>query len=234
MSNIMNYSYLIQNMFGVKNSTWRTGSVLPGTFQFSQLNSGVVQSQLKAAGINTGSRQYKAVIQKMTESGCTGGMFTNVQAIKNLMKQYNSDGDYVGADGSVVPGMLVSGNADSSSLHKMIDISEEYRQKIFDMVKEEFIRENGVANGDTTNRSSVYRAYQLSIDKSERLKGTWSLQQYESKYSKAFYDAVKTADTDWQAGQSFDAGILDSVTRDSVESNLKISGNTLKFIDVKI
>lgn len=234
MSNIMNYSYLIQNMFGEKNSIWGTGSALPGAFQFSQLNSGVVQSQLKAAGIDTGSRQYKAVIQKMAEGGCTSGMFTNVQAIKNLMKQYNSDGDYVGADGSVVPGMLVSGDADSSSWHKMIDVSEEYRQKIFDMVKEEFIKENGVANGDTTNRSSVYRAYQFSIDKSDRLKGTWSLQQYESKYSKALYDAVKAANPDWKVGKSFDTSILDNVTRESVEANLKISSNTLKSIDVKV
>ncbi len=41
------------------------------------------------------------------------------------------------------------------------------------------LQENGVANGDTTKRSEVFRAYQLSIKEDDRLKGTWSLQQYE-------------------------------------------------------
>lgn len=82
-------------MFGGIKKTWGADSALPGTFQFSQLNSGSIQSQLKAVGIDTNSKQYKAVIQQMTKNGCTGSMFTNIQAIKNLMKQYNSSGEYV-------------------------------------------------------------------------------------------------------------------------------------------
>ncbi len=95
MSNITNYSYLIQSMFGGKGTSWGTGGTLPGVFQFSQLNSSSIQAQLKAAGIDTNSKQYKAVIQQMTKSGCTGSMYTNVQAIKNLMKNYDKDGDYI-------------------------------------------------------------------------------------------------------------------------------------------
>ena len=63
MSNITNYSYLIQSMFGGTKATWGVGSTLPGMFQFSQLNSSSIQSRLKATGIDTGSRQYKAVIR---------------------------------------------------------------------------------------------------------------------------------------------------------------------------
>ena len=37
-----------------------------------------------------------------------------------------------------------------------------------------------VANGDTTRRSDVYTEFQLSIPKDDRLKGTWTLQQYET------------------------------------------------------
>ena len=66
MSNITNYSFLFQSMFGGTKTTWGTGSTLPGVFQFSQLNSSAIQSQLKAAGIDTNSKQYKAVIQQMT------------------------------------------------------------------------------------------------------------------------------------------------------------------------
>ena len=61
----------------------------------------------------------------------------------------------------------------------MIDISEEYRQKIFDECKRHFLQENGVANGNTASCSEVFRAYLLSIKEDDRLKVIWSLQQYE-------------------------------------------------------
>lgn len=75
MSNITNYSFLFQSMFGGTKTTWGTGSTLSGVFRFSQLNSSSIQSQLKAAGIDTSSKQYKAVIQQMTKDGCTGQIF---------------------------------------------------------------------------------------------------------------------------------------------------------------
>ena len=39
------------------------------------------------------------------------------------------------------------------------------------------------------------------------------------------YEAVKAANPNWQPGQPFDSSILDSVTRELVESNLVQSGN---------
>lgn len=60
----------------------------------------------------------------------------------------------------------------------------------------------------------------------DRLKGTWTLQQYESVYRRACYNAVKTANPNWVIGQTFDKSILDSVTMESVEANLVKSGNT--------
>lgn len=189
-------------------------------------------------GINTNSKQYKAAAKDYLANHCAEvakmsplerqmyELFGGEQAyMRNVMKMYNSDGDYVGADGSTVPGMVATGIPESES-HQMINVSEEYRQKMFDMVKKEFIRENGVANGDTTNRSSVYREYQLSIKKEDRLKGSWSLEQYEQKYRSALAAAVKAANPNWKNGDSFDPSILDSVTRESVESQLVKSGNT--------
>lgn len=40
------------------------------------------------------------------------------------------------------------------------------------------------------------------------------------------YAAVKAANPKWEPGQPFDLSILDSVTRESVESTLVKSGNT--------
>ena len=137
--------------------------------------------------------------------------------------------------GVVVRGMIMNGKSEAE-MHQIIDVSEEYRQKMFDECKRHFLQENGIANGNTTKRSEVFRAYQLSIKEDDRLKGTWSLQQYEKQYSAALAVAVRAVNPNWTYGDSFDASILDSVTRESVESQLVVSGNTLvrKGIDYSI
>lgn len=102
--------------------------------------------------------------------------------------------------------------------------------------KKEFIQENGVANGDTTKRTSLYTEYQKSTKIDDRLKGTWTLGQYEKAYNKALYDAVKAANPHWQQGDPFDSSILDRVTRQSVEGSLVQSGDQLvrKSIDYSV
>lgn len=219
------YSYLFELMFGIKNNNLSGGIV--NSFKVSDISSSSVQTQLRAAGIDTNSKQYKAVVSEMMKSAgkSAGAMFTNVQAIKNLMKNYNSDGDFT-AGGLVVPGMLVNGIPESER-HQIINISGDARQKMFENCKKEFIAEYGVANGDTTKRSDVYRAFQLSIKKEDRLKGTWTLQQYETAYNQAFYDAVRTADPNWEIGKPFNRNILDSITRESIDNALVKSGNRL-------
>ena len=80
-------------MFYVKNNGLRfwfqklfgtSGVNAIGSFQLSKLNSSSVQSQLKAAGINTNSKQYKAAVKQMMFAG-NGAMYGNIQGIKNLM-----------------------------------------------------------------------------------------------------------------------------------------------------
>ena len=136
--------------------------------------------------------------------------------INNLMKQFDSDGDLLNANG--VAGMDVTGKG--TSWQQLSSVSEEYRQKMFDNVKREFIQENGLSNGDTTKRSDIFKDYQLSVSKDKRLSGTWTLEQYEGQYRAAMYAAVKSANPNWKPGQKFDTSILDNVTRESVESTL--------------
>lgn len=192
-------------------------------------------------GINTNSKQYKAAAKDhLDKLIAEEAMMTSEQKMlyellggreahmRNVMQNYNSDGDFVGPGGVVVPGMYhgEDGTVDRSTWQQLINVSDDARQKMFDNVKREFIQENGISNGDTTKRSQVFREYQLSVKKEDRAKGTWTLQQYEGKYRSAMYAAVKAANPNWQPGQPFDPGILDSVTRESVESQLVKSGNT--------
>lgn len=192
-------------------------------------------------GINTNSKQYKAAAKDhLDKLIAEEAMMTPEQKMlyellggreahmRNVMQNYNSDGDFVGPGGVVVPGMYhgEDGTVDRSTWQQLINVSDDARQKMFDNVKREFIQENGISNGDTTKRSQVFREYQLSVKKEDRAKGTWTLQQYEGKYRSAMYAAVKAANPNWQPGQPFDPGILDSVTRESVENQLVKSGNT--------
>lgn len=216
------------------------------------LNIGLFNNNISGYGnnsankVNTNSKQYKA----MEEKGWISGIIQNEMMmspeekmvykffggrdtiIRNMMRQFDSDGDLLNGHG--VAGMDVTGKG--TSWRQLTTVSEEDRQKMFDMVKREFIQENGISNGNTTKRSDIFREYQLSVKKEERLKGTWTLKQYEGQYRSAMYAAVKAANPNWKPGQPFDSNILDNVTRESVESTLAESGNKIvrKSIDISI
>ena len=222
MSNITNYSFLFQSMFGGTKTTWGTGSTLPGVFQFSQLNSSSIQSQLKAAGIDTSSKQYKAVIQQMAKDGCTGSMFTNVQSIKNLMKNYNSRGEWVDPDTGLT-GLLVTDET-GDSYKKIIDVPESSKDKMFEAVKNNFLNNNGM--GDGKGKTEIYMDMYKQMKSDDRLSAGWTLGQYHKAYAQAFKSAIKTVDPTWDYGKAIPFGVLDGITRESVESQLVKSGNT--------
>ncbi len=218
MSKITDYGFLFQTMFG----TSKTNAT--GSFKLSQLSNSSVQAQLKAAGIDTSSKQYKAVIQSMS-AACKGIGYTNIQAIKNRMSRYDSDGDYI----SPVTGMagLVVTEKNRAEKEKIISIPESSRDEMFELTKQEFLRENGVGNGDTTKRSDVYLNLYRKMDKNDRLAAGNTLRQYEQAYTQAFVNAVKAVDPKWKPGKPIPAGALDGITRESVE-------NQRKSVDMKV
>ena len=218
MSRIIDYSFLFQSMLG----TPKTNPI--GSFQLSQLNSSSVQAQLKKAGIDTNSVQYKTVIKEMMKNG-NGAMYTNPQAIKNLMKNYDKDGDYINPRTGLA-GLLVT-EENAASRNRIISIPESSKDEMFELTKKEFLRENGIHNGDTTRRSYVYTNMYLKVQKNDRLAAGYTLQQYERSYNRAFVNAAKAADPSWRAGMPIPAGALDGITRESVE-------NAGKPIDRKI
>ena len=111
MSRITDYSFLFQSTFGISKKS-------PiGSFQLSQLNSGSVQAQLRAAGINTNSAQYKAAIKEMMQNG-NGAMFTNIQCIKNSMNCYDKDGDFINPRNGLAGLVLTNENAHHFHLGK--------------------------------------------------------------------------------------------------------------------
>ena len=112
---------------------------------------------------------------------------------------YNSDGDYIGPGGIVVAGMASEDSASTNKPKSFINVTNSGREAIFNETKNHFIKENGILNGDTTNRSKIFKEYQKSIRKEDRVNGTYSLEQYERNYYKAMFDAVKKAQNEHYA-----------------------------------
>ena len=162
MSKITDYGFLFQQMLGTKNA--KNASVI-GSFQLSQLNSSSVQAQLRAAGIDTNSAQYKAAIKEMTQNG-NGAMYTNIQCIKNSMKCYDKDGDFINPRNGLAGLVLTDENAGRQK--RIISISESSKDEMFELTKKEFLSENGVLNGDTTKRRDVYDNLYRKTKKDDR------------------------------------------------------------------
>lgn len=146
----------------------------------------------------------------------------------NQAKHLDEDGEIINSQG--VSGMCIHGK-DPSEYRQIIGVSEEGKQNLFDMVKSEFIENNGVLNGDTTRKSEVFAQYQKSIPKGDRLKATWTLGELEQEYREALIDAVKKENPDWKIGESFDSSILSNVTRKSVSG--AIDKQSRKGIDMQ-
>lgn len=118
-----------------------------------------------------------------------------------------------------ISGMSLHGK-NPAEYRKIIDISDEGKQKLFDMVKSEFIQNNGVLEGDTTKRTKVFSDYQRSIPEQDRLKATWTLERLSSQYRSQFVSAVKQSNPDWDFGKSFDHDVIEKITIKGVSGTL--------------
>ena len=181
---VKNYGlrFLFQTTFGTSKTN------LVNNIQLSKMNSSSVQKQLKAAGIDTNSKKYKAALSEMMKNG-NGAMFTNVQAIKNLMSQYDKNGDWIDPNTGLT-GLAVTDENRNSYKH-IISIPESSQEEMFELAKKEFLNENGTLNGDTTKRESVYNNLYRKMDKDDRLSAGWTMEQYEHQYRQALQKQQK-------------------------------------------
>lgn len=221
MLNNLDYSLLFQQMLGTSaNSAGLGGNMV----KMSDISSPSVQAQLKAAGIDTNSMQYQTVVKSMMEAGNGGGYFS-ISGLKNRMRHYDSDGDYI-CPVTGLSGLLVT-DENRAQKNRIIAIPESSRDEMFELTKREFLRENGVGNGDTTRRSDVYLNLYRRTPKNDRLAAGHTLEQYERAYTQAFVDAVKAVDPKWEPGRQIPSGALEGITREAVDSSLVKSGSSL-------
>lgn len=104
-------------------------------------------------------------------------MYTNIQCIKNSMKCYDRDRDYIDPTTGLA-GLLVT-EKNNSSRKRIISIPESSKDEMFEQTKKEFLRENGVLNVDMTKRSDVYTNMLRKVNKNDQLAASYTMQQYE-------------------------------------------------------
>lgn len=100
---------------------------------------------------------------------------------------------------------------------------------MFKQAKKEFLRENGVLNGDTTRQLDVYINMYRKVQKKDWLAAGYTMHQYERQYRKAFPDAAKKADPKWEIGKPIPAGALDGITRQSLAASQRSIPSSVNF-----
>ena len=194
------------------------GNNIGDNYQYKTINKNSAQYKAAArdnlAGIIEAEMMMTPQQKMMYEM--LGGREANMKA---HMQWYDSKGNMLNGPGGIA-GMSMDG-VSLQEAHQIIEVPDEWKEKMFQETKRHYIQENGVSNGDTTKRSSIFEGYQRSASIDKRLKGTWTLGQYEQAYKAAFYNAVKSSNPNWQIGQPFDSSILDKVSREDVEASLQ-------------
>ena len=89
-------------------------------------------------------------------SNANGAMYGNIQGIKNLMKSYDKDGDYIDPTTGLA-GLLVT-EENEGSRKRIITIPESSKDEMFEQTKKEFLRENGVLNGEDVYKRQPLRS----------------------------------------------------------------------------
>ena len=129
-------------------------------------------------------------MSEMSRDG--GGGYTTISAIKKRMSRYDKDGDWINPRTGLA-GLLVT-DKNCASKNRIVSISESIMDEMVGSTKKENFMENGVHNGDTTNRSEIYQKLYQQTEKNDRLAAEYTLEEYERQYWQAFTDAVKVAD----------------------------------------
>ena len=128
-------------------------------------------------------------MKRMNASAGAGVGYTNPEAIKNLMKSYDKDGNYLDPVTGLA-GLLVT-DENIAQKHKIISIPESSREEMYELTKRELLQNNGMQKGDKKKRGDVYNNLYKKMSMKDRLAAGNTLQQYETAYRQAFIATVK-------------------------------------------
>lgn len=152
----------------------------------------------------------------------------NAKAIEDLLsgRRKNSYG---------VEGMRITGRTDWK---RIINVSDEMKQHVFEDVKKEFYKYGGMS-GDSTSETDAYydkiHSYVKTLKASDRSPATWTLSQLHLDLAHAVTAAVKEKVPGWTNGNPIPSDVLDEIFADeSITSMVSGKSGTAKGLDIQV
>ncbi len=112
-----------------------------------------------------------------------------------------------------VEGMCVTGRSDYK---KIVSISDEMKQYLYDETKKAYYERNGMSGSDADMDAfwDKIHEYIKATDKDDRLSVTWTINQFGLSLSNKVVAGIKERDPEWEAGQPVSKDILDEIFAD--------------------
>ena len=110
-----------------------------------------------------------------------------------------------------VEGMGITGRTDWK---RIVNVSEEMKQHVYEDVKKGFYKYGGMSGDNTAETDAYYdkiHSYVKSLDLSTRRAAPWTLSQLHLEISGRVTQAVKEKDPTWTAGKPISHEILDEI-----------------------
>ena len=110
-----------------------------------------------------------------------------------------------------VEGMCVTGRSDYK---KIIPVSEEMKQHVFEDVKMAYYKYNGMSGDNEAEWDAYYRKnneYYKTLKKEDRLSACWTLGQLHQEISGRVTSAIKEKVPGWTAGKAIPRDVLDEI-----------------------
>ena len=133
-----------------------------------------------------------------------------------------------------VEGMCVTNNPNA---RKIIQVSDEMKQRVFDSVKDAFYKYNGMSGDNEAEweeMAQAKNAYYKTLKKSDRAAAAWTLGQFEISVSRKVAGAEKERVPGWTYGDQIPAGVLDEIFADeSITSMVSRKYGTAGGLDIR-
>ena len=134
-----------------------------------------------------------------------------------------------------VEGMRITGRSDWK---RIINVSDEMKQHVFEDVKKEFYKYGGMSGDNTAETNAYYdkiHSYVKTLKASDRSPATWTLSQLHLDLAHAVTTAVKEKVPGWTNGKPIPSDVLDEIFADeSITSMVSGKSAGAKGLDVKI
>ena len=119
-----------------------------------------------------------------------------------------------------VEGMLLTGDP---SQKRIIDVSDEMKNLVFENVKKAYYQYNGMSGDNQAEEEAYHGArneYYKTLDRDDRVAAAWTLSKFEQKLSREVSGAIKEKLPGWSAGQEVPKDILDEIFADEKITSL--------------